>query len=173
MAHQPRVEFETSLGNFTIELAQDKTPTTVENFLRYTDAGFYEGVIFHRVISNFMIQGGGYVAIGQEKQEGLCPPIRNEAAQGLKNERGTISMARTNDPDSATSQFFISVVDNEVLDPNPGSAGYCAFGRVVEGMDVVDKIKDVKTGPNPMMPGENSLPADPPVIHAVRRKNSK
>ena len=169
MADQPRVEFETSLGNFTIELAQDKTPTTVENFLRYTDAGFYEGVIFHRIISNFMIQGGGYVAIGQEKREGLCPPIRNEAAQGLKNERGTISTARTNDPDSATSQFFISVVDNEVLDPNPGSAGYCAFGRVVEGTDVVDKIKDVETRPNPMIPGENSLPADPPVIQAVRR----
>lgn len=171
MAEQPRVEFETSLGNFTIDLAADKTPVTVENFLRYVDAGFYEGVIFHRIISDFMIQGGGYVSHGQEKQQGLFPPIKNEAAQGLKNERGTISMARTSDPHSATSQFFISVVDNPVLDPNAASAGYCAFGRVVEGMDVVDKIKDVETRQNPMMPGENSMPADPPVIHAVRRVN--
>jgi len=169
MADQPRVEFETSLGNFTIDLAADKTPVTVENFLRYVDAGFYEGVIFHRIISDFMIQGGGYVAIGQEKRQGLLPPIRNEAARGLKNTRGTISMARTSDPHSATSQFFISVVDNEMLDPHPTSAGYCAFGCVVEGMDIVDKIKNVETRPNPMMPGENSMPADPPVIQAVRR----
>jgi len=169
MADQLRVEFETSLGNFTLALAADKTPATVENFLRYVDAGYYEGVIFHRIMSDFMIQGGGYVSIGQEKREGLLPPIKNEAAQGLKNDRGTISMARTNDPHSATSQFFINVADNQMLDPNPASAGYCAFGQVVEGMDVVDKIKSVKTQQNPMMPGENSMPADPPVINAVRR----
>lgn len=169
MADQTQVEFETSLGNFKIELAADKTPVTVENFLSYVDAGYYEGVIFHRIIADFMIQGGGYVSIGQEKREGLLPPIKNEAAQGLNNARGTISMARTNDPHSATSQFFINVVDNQMLDPNHASAGYCAFGQVVEGMDIVDKIRNVKTQPNPMMPGENSMPADPPVINAVRR----
>jgi len=163
----PKVKFETSLGDFVIELYPDKTPITVENFLRYVDDGFYDGTIFHRIMSNFMIQGGGFVGIGQRKTSGLHEPIRNEARQGLKNERGTISMARTNDPNSATAQFFISVKDNPSLDPNPRSAVYCAFGRVVEGMDVVDKIKNVAVSPDPR--GERSLPADPPVIRTVRR----
>jgi len=163
----PRVKFETSLGDFVIELYPDKTPITVENFLRYVDDGFYDGTIFHRIMANFMIQGGGFVGIGQRKTDGLYEPIRNEVKQGLKNERGTISMARTNDPHSATSQFFINVKDNSMLDPNPGSAGYCAFGRVVEGMDVVDKIKNVAVSPDPR--GERSLPADPPAVHTVRR----
>lgn len=166
----PRVQFETSLGDFVIELYPEKTPITVENFLRYVDEGFYDGTIFHRIISNFMIQGGGFVSGNQPKSKGLHKPIQNEAKKGLKNERGTISMARSNNPHSATSQFFISVVDNtRSLDPNPRSAGYCAFGRVVEGMDVVDKIKNVATRRNPNMPGESSQPVDPPVVRAVRR----
>jgi len=166
----PRVKFETSLGDFVVELYPDKTPVTVENFLRYVDDGFYDGTIFHRIMANFMIQGGGFVGIGQKKTSGLREPIRNEASQGLKNERGTISMAQMpGNQHSATSGFFINVKDNPGLDPNPRSAGYCAFGRVVEGMDVVDEIKNVAVRQNPIMPSENSAPADPPVVHTVRR----
>jgi len=163
----PRVKFETSLGGFVIELYPDKTPMTVENFLRYVDEGFFDGTIFHRIMSDFMIQGGGFVGIGQMKNKGQHEPIRNEATRGLKNERGTISMARINDPHSATSQFFINVKDNSSLDPNARSAGYCAFGRVVEGMDVVDKIKNVEVRRDPR--GEPSMPINPPVVHTVRR----
>ena len=165
----PKVEFETNLGNFTLELYPDTAPATVANFLAYVDDGFYEGLIFHRIISHFMIQGGGYTGLDQEKSDGLKPPIRNEASGSISNERGTISMARTADPHSATSQFFINVVDNDMLDANAQSDGYCAFGRVVDGMDIVDKIKDVPCVPHPMMPGENSLPAEPPVIVKISR----
>ncbi len=172
---KPRVEFQIAQGDddwgrIVIELDDEKTPKTVENFLHYVDTGFFDGTIFHRVISHFMIQGGGYTAPGQSKRKGLAPPIENEAAAGLKNTRGTIAMARTNEPHSATSQFFINVADNDMLDhPAHDGWGYCAFGVVVEGMDVVDRIKDVPTTRNPQM-GEDSQPVDPPVIkHATRQ----
>lgn len=143
----PRVAFDTSLGRFVIELDPVKAPKTVENFLGYVRAGFYDGTIFHRVIPKFMVQGGGFTA--DMKQKPTQPPIANEADNGLKNLRGTLSMARTMDPGSATSQFFISVVDNAFLDhtgKNPRGWGYAVFAKVVEGMDVVDKIAAVKTG---------------------------
>ncbi|MBP7935636.1 MAG: peptidylprolyl isomerase [Phycisphaerae bacterium] len=165
-----RVEFETSLGNFTLELYPDKAPITVANFLRYLDEGFYDGTIFHRVIPTFMIQGGGFVSMEGEKQKGLHEGIQNEAKQGLKNEEGTIAMARTGQPHSATSQFFINVKNNNNLDyPAHDGWGYCAFGRVVAGMDTVDKIKSVKTVNSPMMGGEKSQPVDPPVIRKAYR----
>jgi len=143
----PRVAFETSLGKVVIELDPVKAPKTVANFLGYVKSGFYDGTIFHRVIPKFMVQGGGFTA--DMKQKPTQPPIGNEADNGLKNLRGTLSMARTNDPGSATSQFFISVVDNKFLDhtgKNPAGWGYAVFAKVVEGMDVVDKIAAVKTG---------------------------
>ncbi|HOW71301.1 MAG TPA: peptidylprolyl isomerase [Phycisphaerae bacterium] len=165
-----RVEFETSLGSFTLELYPDKAPITVANFLRYVDEGYYNGTIFHRVIPTFMIQGGGFVSMDGEKQKGLHEGIQNEAKQGLKNEEGTIAMARTGQPHSATSQFFINVKNNNNLDyPAHDGWGYCAFGRVVAGMDTVDKIKSVKTINSPMMGGEKSQPVDPPVIHKAYR----
>ncbi len=169
MADDPRVLFVTSLGNFVVELAAKQTPVTVENFLKYVDDGFYNGTIFHRVIADFMIQGGGFTGIERQKQTGLRSPIRNEAPQGLKNERGTIAMARTNAPHSATSQFFINVQDNAMLDPAPQNIGYCAFGRVVEGMDVVDQIRRVPTCRSDLMGGEKSQPVDPPVVQKVGR----
>jgi len=165
-----RVEFETSLGSFVVELHPDKAPITVKNFLAYVDEGYYAGTIFHRVMPNFMIQGGGYTGPAAEKRDGLHEPIRNEAKEGLKNKRGTIAMARTNQPHSATSQFFINVVDNASLDhPSFDGWGYCAFGEVVSGMEVVDRIKSVPTRPNAMNPQENSQPTEPPVIRNVRR----
>jgi cyclophilin family peptidyl-prolyl cis-trans isomerase len=139
------VVLETSQGNITIELDPEKAPITVQNFLRYVDNGFFDGTIFHRVIPGFMIQGGGFTADMREKPTER--PIKNEASNGLTNARGTIAMARTNDPDSATAQFFINLVDNaRGLDPRPGSAGYTVFGRVIEGMEVVDAIAQVRTG---------------------------
>jgi len=142
----PRVALETSLGRVVIELDPVKAPKTVANFLGYVKAGFYDGTIFHRVIPKFMIQGGGFTP--DMKQKPTQPSIANEADNGLKNLRGTLSMARTNDPGSATSQFFISVVDNKSLDhtaKTPAGWGYAVFAKVVEGMDVVDKIAAVKT----------------------------
>lgn len=162
-----RVRFETSLGGFTVELYPDKTPLTVANFLRYVDEGFFAGTIFHRVIPTFMIQGGGFVTLNEQKEQGMHPPIQNEAKKGLKNVRGTIAMARTGAPHSATSQFFINVKDNAFLDfPGQDGWGYCAFGKVVEGMDVVDKLKDVPTKKDGQ---ENSEPVDPPVIQSAKR----
>jgi peptidyl-prolyl cis-trans isomerase B (cyclophilin B) len=143
----PRVELETSLGKIVIELDPEKAPKTVENFLGYVKSGFYDGTIFHRVIPGFMIQGGGFTPDMQQKK--TQPPIANEADNGLKNKRGTLSMARTNDPMSATSQFFINVNDNRPLDftaKTPGGWGYAVFAKVVEGMDVADKIVNVKRG---------------------------
>jgi cyclophilin family peptidyl-prolyl cis-trans isomerase len=143
---QPMVLLETTLGTIKIELWADKTPVTVENFLRYVDGGFYDGTIFHRVIKGFMIQGGGFSSDMKEKK--TESPIENEASPQLKNDRGTISMARTNEIHSATSQFFINLVDNDFLnqrDKSPKGYGYAAFGEVVEGMDVVDKIGEVRT----------------------------
>jgi peptidyl-prolyl cis-trans isomerase B (cyclophilin B) len=143
----PQVRLVTSLGDITLELDAQKAPATVENFLGYVDSGFYDGTIFHRVIDGFMVQGGGFEP--GMKQKPTRAPIQNEAANGLKNDRYTIAMARTNDPHSATAQFFINVKDNDFLNhtaPTPQGWGYCVFGKVVEGQDVVEKIKAVKTG---------------------------
>ena len=146
-AGNPRVALETSLGKIVIELDPEKAPKTVANFLAYVKSGFYDGTIFHRVIPGFMIQGGGFTADMQQKK--TQPPIPNEADNGLKNKRGTLSMARTSDPMSATSQFFINVNDNRPLDytaKTPGGWGYAVFAKVVEGMDVADKIVNVPRG---------------------------
>jgi len=140
------VKLQTNFGVITLELDAEKAPRTVENFLAYVSAGHYDNTLFHRVISSFMIQGGGF-APGMKQKE-VNAPIENEAANGLKNRRGTIAMARTGDPHSATAQFFINVVDNDFLDfksPSGNGWGYCVFGKVVEGLDVVDNIRKVKT----------------------------
>jgi len=143
----PYVELETTMGNIVIELNQEKAPNTVANFLEYVKSGHYDGTIFHRVIDGFMIQGGGMDANMTEKS--TSAPIQNEADNGLKNEVGTIAMARTSDPHSATAQFFINVKDNSFLNfsgKNPQGWGYAVFGKVTEGMDIVNKIKGVPTG---------------------------
>jgi cyclophilin family peptidyl-prolyl cis-trans isomerase len=145
-AGSPQVIIETTLGNIRLELFADKAPITVENFLRYTDVQFYNNTLFHRVIDNFMIQGGGFT-IGMEHKE-TDPPITNEAGNGISNTRGTIAMARTQVVDSATSEFFINLVDNKYLDhtgDTPSRFGYCVFGRVIAGMEVVDQIAKVPT----------------------------
>lgn len=146
-AANPQVELKTSQGVIVLELDAEKAPKTTENFLQYVKDGFYNGMIFHRVIDGFMIQGGGFASGMKEKATNA--PIENEAGNGLKNARGTIAMARTSDPHSATAQFFINIVDNDFLDfraPSGSGWGYCVFGRVIEGMDVVDKIRKVRTG---------------------------
>jgi peptidyl-prolyl cis-trans isomerase B (cyclophilin B) len=161
------IEFKTSRGDFTVELFADKAPETVKNFLAYVDAGFYDGTIFHRVIENFMIQGGGFTPQFQQKTTGS--PIPNEAANGLKNKKGTLAMARTNDPHSATAQFFINVVDNAFLDfknPNPQQFGYCVFGQVVKGLETVDKIKAVQTGNQGC---HQNVPIEPVTILSAKR----
>lgn len=159
-AGNPRVAFETSKGRIVVELYPEKAPKTVENFLSYVESGFYDGTVFHRVIRGFMVQGGGFDADMDKKD--TRPPVVNEAATGLPNERGTISMARTNDPNSATSQFFINHADNASLnyrdDRNPG---YAAFGRVVEGLDVVDAIAGVPTTRKGMF---DDVPVEPVTI---------
>jgi peptidyl-prolyl cis-trans isomerase B (cyclophilin B) len=145
-AGNPKVEMETSKGKIVIELFPEKAPETVKNFLNYVDAKFYDGTIFHRVIPNFMIQGGGFTSDMKRKSAGA--PIKNEADNGLKNERGTIAMARTGDPHSATAQFFINTVNNDSLNhksKTPQGWGYVVFGKVFAGMDVVDAISAVKT----------------------------
>ncbi len=141
------IKMHTNYGVITLELDAAKAPVTVENFLTYAREGFYDGTIFHRVINGFMIQGGGMMP--DMMQKATHAPIKNEADNGLKNDRGTIAMARTNDPHSATAQFFINVKDNSFLNhssPTPSGWGYCVFGKVTDGMDVVDKIKGVRTG---------------------------
>jgi cyclophilin family peptidyl-prolyl cis-trans isomerase len=165
-AEKPVVVVETSLGTIKIELDEEKAPITVKNFLGYVDDKFYDGVVFHRIIKDFMIQGGGFEP--GLKQKKTKEPIKNEAANGLSNVRGTIAMARTSDPDSATAQFFINTVDNsKTLDrSNEGSAGYAVFGKVVDGMDVVDKIREVKTG---VKGGFRDVPIEDVVIKSVRR----
>jgi peptidyl-prolyl cis-trans isomerase A (cyclophilin A) len=138
---------DTNRGSFTIELYPEKAPKTVANFIQYVNAGFYKGTIFHRVINRFMIQGGGFTPDMAEKNTGA--PIVNEAGNGLKNDIGTIAMARTSDPDSATSQFFINLENNQFLNyqsPDPELIGYCVFGRVLKGMDVVREIASSQTG---------------------------
>ena len=142
-----QVEFQTNKGNFTVELYPEKAPKTVDNFLQYVNDGYYVGTIFHRVINNFMIQGGGFERDLFEKP--TKAPIENESNNGLKNTAGTIAMARTQDPNSATSQFFINLKDNAFLDytsPRPDKIGYCVFGKVIKGMDVIKKIGVVPTG---------------------------
>ncbi|WP_374323767.1 peptidylprolyl isomerase [Azonexus sp.] len=141
------IKLTTNFGVISLELDAEKAPKTVENFIAYVEAGHYDGTIFHRVIKNFMIQGGGMEA--GMKQKETRAPIENEAANGLKNVRGSIAMARTSDPHSATAQFFINTVDNDFLDfkaPAGQGWGYCVFGQVADGMDVVDKIRAVRTG---------------------------
>lgn len=135
---RPRVLFETSLGPVTIELYPDRAPVTVANFLAYVDSGFYDGTLFHRVVPNFVVQGGGFDT--RYEQKPTRKPIANEAGNGLANRRGTLSMARTADPNSATSQFFINLVDNRSLNRGPGGAGYAVFGEVIKGMEIVDQM---------------------------------
>lgn len=158
------VTMKTSLGDITLELNKEKAPLSVENFLKYVDAGFYEGTIFHRVIDGFMVQGGGFTA--DMKQKATNAPIKNEWKNGLKNARGTVAMARTQVADSATSQFFINLVDNAFLDQPRDGAAYAVFGRVVGGMEVVDKIKAVKTTNKGM---HQNVPETPVTIDKVKR----
>ncbi len=163
----PKVLMETAEGEILIELYEDKAPKTVENFLRYVDEEFYAGTIFHRVISNFMIQGGGFTLSMQQKE--THDPIQNEADNGLKNELGTLAMARTMDPHSASSQFFINVKDNTFLNhtaPTAEGWGYCVFGKVIDGMDVVEKIKKARTGSYGPM---DDVPKEPISIISVSR----
>lgn len=165
-AANPVVVLETSKGPIEIELYQDKAPISVANFLKYVDEGHYNGLVFHRVIDGFMVQGGGFTPDMKEKKGGA--PIKNEAASsGVKNLRGTISMARTNDPNSATSQFFINHKDNDFLNASPGNAGYAAFGMVTKGMDVVDAIAKVPTGSRG---AHQDVPRDPVSIVSAKRK---
>jgi cyclophilin family peptidyl-prolyl cis-trans isomerase len=171
------VVMETSMGTIEIELNGDKAPITVKNFLAYVEDKFFDNTLFHRVIENFMIQGGGF-APGLERKKTRAA-IKNEAGNGLSNVRGTIAMARIDDPDSATSQFFINVGDNSRLDRSEGSAGYCVFGKVIKGMDIVDKIREVEThtaykevkiqGETKRIPFANA-PVEDVVIKSVRVK---
>jgi peptidyl-prolyl cis-trans isomerase A (cyclophilin A) len=161
--NEPRVKLSTSAGDLVIVLFQDKAPKTVENFLQYVRDKHYDGTVFHRVIDGFMVQGGGFTTDMQQKA--VRAPIALETRPELKNDRGTIAMARTGNPNSATAQFFINVVDNRNLNaPNPDGYGYAVFGRVVEGMDVVDKIKGVPTGTKG--PFQN-VPTTPVVINSA------
>ena len=160
-----KATIETSMGTITLELDAEKSPATVSNFVEYAKSGFYDGTVFHRVIDGFMIQGGGFTK--EMNQKPTRAPIRNEAVNGLKNRRGTIAMARTRVVDSATSQFFINLVDNEFLDftsPTPQGYGYAVFGKVTDGMSVVDSIAKVKTG---FAGPHQNVPETPVVIRKV------
>jgi len=166
MSTTPRVKLHTNMGDMIIELDAEKAPKTVENFLSYVNEGFFDGTIFHRVIDNFMVQGGGFDADMKQKQ--ARAPIENEADNGLKNDRYTVAMARTSDPHSATAQFFINAADNDFLNftaPTANGWGYAVFGKIVEGTDVVDKIKSVKTG-------NKGFHQDVPVENVVLEKAS-
>ena len=162
----PMVVLSTSAGDIKVELYADKAPGTVQNFVDYVKAGYYDGTIFHRVIPNFMIQGGGMTADMKDKP-GQKPPIKNESSNGLKNETGTLAMARTSAPDSATSQFFINVADNAFLDKEKAAdkVGYAVFGKVVEGMDVVKKIEKVATATKGM---HQNVPTEPVTIKSAK-----
>lgn len=168
-ADDPVVEITTSKGVIKAVLYRDRAPITVENFLRYTKDKHYDETIFHRVIAKFMIQGGGYEANMEEKNTAY-PAILNEARNGLPNERGTLAMARTSDIDSATAQFFINVKDNPFLDHSQKNFGYAVFGKVIEGMDVVDAIRFVQTGP---YKGHENVPNSPVSIKSIRVVESK
>ena len=159
------ITLHTNFGDITIELDFENAPNTAQNFQQYAESGFYEGTIFHRVINNFMIQGGGFTADMEQKE--VNDPIENEADNGLKNDCYTLAMARTMDPHSATAQFFINVKDNDFLNHSGKNAqgwGYCVFGKVVEGTDVVDQIKGVKTT---MAAGHQDVPAEAVTIEKV------
>jgi peptidyl-prolyl cis-trans isomerase A (cyclophilin A) len=160
----PSVQFQTSAGDFVIELNAEKAPKTVENFLQYVNDKHYEGTVFHRVIDGFMVQGGGFtVAMAQKPTRG---PIPLEAANGLRNDRGTIAMARSGNPNSATAQFFVNVVDNPGLNaPQPDGFGYAVFGKVSGGMETIDKIRTLPTGNKA---GMQNVPLTPITIHSVR-----
>jgi len=163
-AAHPMVELKTSLGLIVVELYEDKAPKTVENFLEYVKGGFYNGTIFHRVIDGFMVQGGGFTE--KMEQKPTRSPIQNEAKNGLKNEPGTLAMARTGDPHSATAQFFINLVSNQMLDyPSRDGWGYAVFGKVISGFEIVQKMAKVETtnaGPH------QNVPAKPIVIESAR-----
>ena len=158
------IRFETTLGDFTVELFEKEAPLSVANFLRYIDDEFFDGTIFHRIVPGFVIQGGGFTEDMSQKR--TQPPVKNEADNGLKNERGTLSMARTNDVNSATSQFFVNLKDNDFLDHSRGNFGYAVFARVTAGMDVVDKIAAVETG---RTRGFDDVPVEAVVMKSVRR----
>ena len=158
------IRFETSLGNFTIEFFEKEAPVTVANFLKYIGDGFLDGTIFHRIVPGFVIQGGGFTKDMNQKK--TLAPIKNEADNGLKNKRGSLSMARTNDINSATSQFFVNLKDNDFLDHQRGNFGYAVFAHVTEGMDVIDKIAAVKTGKRR---GFDDVPLDAIVMTSVRK----
>jgi len=165
-AGNTRVLIKTSLGEVELELADDKAPNSVKNFLRYTDEGFYNGTIFHRVIYDFMIQGGGFDQ--SMKQKRPHAPIKNEAKNGLKNDKGTIAMARTSAPHSATAQFFINHKNNDFLNyPSRDGWGYAVFGKVTKGMDVVEKIAEVETGRH--LTGMQNVPNKPVIIESISR----
>jgi len=162
---KPVVVLDTSLGAITLELYPDKAPITVENFLKYVDEGFYDNLIFHRVMPGFMVQGGGMTDQMVEKSEGKHQPIKNESSNGLSNDRGTVAMARTANPNSATCQFFINHVDNPNL--NTYGGGYTVFGKVIDGIDVVDKIAKVSTTTRGSY---ENVPLKPVYIKSAKRK---
>lgn len=161
------IRFETSLGDFTIELFEKEAPESVANFTRYIDEAFFDGTIFHRIVPGFVIQGGGFTEDMTQKK--TKPPVKNEADNGLKNKRGSLSMARTNDINSATSQFFVNLKDNDFLDHSRANFGYAVFAKVTEGMDVVDKIAAVETG---RKRGFDDVPVDAVTMKSVRRVKS-
>jgi peptidyl-prolyl cis-trans isomerase A (cyclophilin A) len=160
------IRFETTLGNFTIELLEKEAPISVANFLKYTGDEFFDGTIFHRIVPGFVIQGGGFTEDMTQKK--TLAPIKNEADNGLKNSRGSLSMARTSDVHSATSQFFVNLKDNDFLDHQRGNFGYAVFARVTAGMDVIDKIAAVKTGKRR---GHDDVPLEAVVMTSVRHVN--
>ena len=158
------IRFETSHGDFTVELFEKDAPLSVANFLSYIDSEFFDGTIFHRIVPGFVIQGGGFTEDMTQKK--TQPPVKNEADNGLKNKRGTLSMARTSDINSATSQFFVNLKDNEFLDHSRGNFGYAVFAQVTEGMDVIDKIAAVETG---RKRGFDDVPVEAVIMKSVRR----
>lgn len=163
-AGTPKVLIKTNMGDIQIELNREKAPITVNNFLKYVKSGFYNGTIFHRVITKFMIQGGGLTP-DMETKETLYPPIKNESKNGLKNKAYTIAMARRGEPHSATSQFFINAVDNDFLNPpSRYDWGYCVFGKVIAGTDVVDRIQGVATADRA---GYSDVPVEPVIVESI------
>ena len=158
------IRFETTLGDFTIEFYEKEAPESVANFKRYIDDGFFDGTIFHRIVPGFVIQGGGFTEDMSQKR--TKPPVKNEADNGLKNSRGTLSMARTNDINSATSQFFVNLKDNDFLDHSRGNFGYAVFAQVTQGMDVIDKIAAVETG---RKRGFDDVPVEAVIMKSVRQ----
>jgi peptidyl-prolyl cis-trans isomerase A (cyclophilin A) len=163
LAGPVRVKFTTTMGVFTLELAASRAPRSVANFTQYVRDGHYTGTIFHRIVGNFVVQAGGYTADGAEKP--TREAVVNESGNGLSNRRGTVAMARTDDPHSATSQFYVNLVDNLALDPGPTRWGYAVFGRVIEGMDVIDRIASVATGSKG--PFTEDTPLQPIVIESA------